>query len=237
MRNIKFTILLFILTAGVRLHAQTGMHIGVDGAFNGTFIINQNNYGHETGELEYAPTFGYTVGGSAGYNFNNHLGVQVEVKHSLQGQKYADIVRGVDVDRSVRLQYTHIPLLFKFSGGGHYATRFYLLAGPQFSFLNKAQETFSSSDQSVFRNYSENRTERFNRRDLQLVLDVGSDFVLYKNFYASTGLRFNYGLWDINADGFKIQNPGRTSSISQNALGGIHFGIHYVFGPPVPVKH
>ncbi|MGZ5244687.1 MAG: porin family protein [Bacteroidia bacterium] len=237
MKTLQYIVLsLFIGMAG-KSYAQTGLHIGIDGAFNGTFIINQNIYDLKTGELDYAPTFGYTLGGAAGYNFNNHIGVQAEVKYSLQGQKYSDNVQGVNVDRSVRLTYTHIPILFKFSGGGHYATRFYVMVGPQFSFLNKAVDKFESANNAVYPSYNEDRTNRFNNRDLQLVLDLGSDFVVYKNLYASTGLRFNYGLWDINADGYKIQDPGRTSSISQNALGGIHFGLHYVFGPPVPVKH
>ena len=233
MKILKYTLLVLFISIVTNSHAQTGLHIGVDGAFNGTFIINQNIYDLPTGELDYAPTFGYTVGGAAGYNFNNHFGVQAEVKHSLQGQKYADIRDGKDVNRSVRLTYTHIPIMFKYSGGGNYATRFYVMAGPQFSFLNKAHEKMESAMIS----YDEDRTARFNNRDMELVLDLGSDFRITGNFYASTGLRFNYGLWDINADGFKIKDPGRTTNISQNALGGVHMGIHYVFGPPLEVVH
>ncbi|MGZ5304048.1 MAG: hypothetical protein ACXWDO_08060, partial [Bacteroidia bacterium] len=76
MKTLQYIVLsLFIGMAG-KSYAQTGLHIGIDGAFNGTFIINQNIYDLKTGELDYAPTFGYTLGGAAGYNFNNHIGVQ-----------------------------------------------------------------------------------------------------------------------------------------------------------------
>ncbi|RYD76391.1 MAG: PorT family protein [Sphingobacteriales bacterium] len=235
MKKYTYILVIFSLFGTIASYAQNGLHVGIDGAFNGTFIINQNIYAdmQDQRELDYAPTFGYTAGFAAGYNFGNHFGLQAEIKHSLQGQKYADVQSNINIDRIVRLKYTHIPVLFKFSGGGNYATRFYVMAGPQFSFLQSAHEKYSSATES----YDVDRTNRFNNRDLQLVLDLGSDFVVYKNLYASTGLRFNYGLWDINADGFKLTGPSRTSDISQNALGGIHVGLHYVIGPPVEIKH
>lgn len=209
--------------------AQKGLHVGVDGAANLTFIINQNNYGGR--EYNYAPTYHFAGGISAGYNFDHHFGFQAEAWTSHEGQNYAeDIANGIHYKRAVDLYYTNVPILFKYSGGAEYPTRFYLMFGPQFGFLRKATNTIDSSDKHT----TFSVTDRFNKTDLELVLDLGSDFTIYHNFYASAGIRFNYGLNDINAPAWHSKNFNGQYNPSGNSFGGVHIGIHYVFGPPVP---
>lgn len=208
--------------------AQKGLNVGLDGAANLTFIINQNTYGHA--EYNYAPTYHLAGGMSLGYNFDHHFGLQAELWTSHTGQNYAqDLSNGTTFKRAVDLYYTNIPLLFKYSGGAEYPTRFYLLFGPQISYLRKATIKIDSGDTHSMIT----ATDRFNKTDIELVLDLGSDFTIYHNLYASAGIRFNYGLNDINAPDWQIKNLHGIYNASTDAWGGIHIGIHYVFGPPV----
>jgi hypothetical protein len=223
----------FSMISALSTYAQQGFHAGLNGSGNLTFIINQNNWGRP--ELEYAPTIGYTGGMELGYNFDRHFGLQAELIASKQGQNYQEENTAlVKTNRSIDLRYTHFPILIKYSGGGDMAIRFYMMAGPQFSFLRHARETYSSD--TMAQSIDHDVTERFEPSDVELVFDMGSDFTLWGNWYMSTGLRFNYGLKDINDPDWQIAGPGKFYSRSQNALGGVYVGVHYVFGKPVAVK-
>lgn len=222
----RIVLITAILLSSIGLYGQKGVHLGVDGSANLTFIVNQNNWGRA--ELEYAPTIGYTGGMALGYNFDRHFGLQAELKASKQGQKYHEENAAlVATTREIDLRYTHFPILVKYSGGGDYPIRFYMMAGPQFSFLRYARETFSSD--TMAQAIDHDVTERFENSDVQLVFDLGSDFTLWGNWYMSTGLRFNYGLKDINDPDWRIAPPGKFYSASMNALGGVHVGVHYIF--------
>jgi hypothetical protein len=229
----RILILALFIMPGLGAFAQQGFHVGLNGSANLTFIINQNNWGRP--ELEYAPTIGYTGGMALGYNFDRHFGIQAELLSSKQGQNYHEENASlVKTERTIGLTYTHFPLLLKYSGGGDYPIRFYLMAGPQFSFLRHATETFSSDtmEQSI----DHDVTDRFEPQDIELVFDLGSDFTLSGNWYMSTGLRFNYGLKDINRPNWQIPGPNKMYSRSQNALGGVYVGVHYVFGQSAKAK-
>lgn len=218
---ISFLCLLLAGNAG----AQKGLDIGLDGAANLIFVINQNNYGRT--ELEYAPTSGFAGGISVGYNFDKHFGIQIEGWHVMEGQHYKlSTISGVDITRKLDLMYNQIPLLFKYSGGGDFGTRFYFMFGPQLGFLQSAHETIQGSGPD-----NENRldiTSRFQKTDVGLVLDLGSDFNITHRIYMSAGLRFNYGLNDINAPAWRIRNHDGNYGPSQNAYGGVHIGLHYM---------
>jgi hypothetical protein len=125
----------------------------------------------------------------------------------------------------VDFYYWHIPLLFKYNGGAQYATRFYVMAGPQLSILNKASIYYNNGQTS----YTIDAMNRFNKQSWEVVFELGSDFTVYKNLYASTGLRFNYGLNDINAPGYQIPDRNGVYNASRNVWGGVNIGLHYVF--------
>ena len=215
----------FLVSLVAFASAQKGFHAGLEGAFNVPAIINQDAYGQQ--ELDYTLTTGWADGVVVGYNFDNHFGFQLEGVSSSQGQHYIKkAANQPTIYRNVDLNYTHIPLLFKYSGGAQYPTRFYLLAGVEMSMLNKASIYYKDSATPS----TIDARNRFNNRDWALVFEFGSDFTLYKGLYLSAGLRFNYGLTDINTPDFRIKNHSGIYNASRNALGGINVGLHYVFG-------
>jgi hypothetical protein len=78
---------------------RTGLHLGVQGAFNSTWILQQNNYNTlnlfyipivRQSEMDYVFTWGGQVGATIGYNFIKRFGIEFQPSFSWAGQTYDD---------------------------------------------------------------------------------------------------------------------------------------------------
>jgi hypothetical protein len=219
--------------------AQKEKHfeIGLQGGYGSVWIINQNNYGLI--EMDYEYTWGGGYNFQVGYNFTEDIGVFAEVGMLNQGQNYKDTWSNQDVKREVKLKYLNVPVFFKYSYGESRA-RFRLLVGPQFGFLQKAEQEYLVNGQefseevkdkegNTFDVGSKDITERYNSTDISFVLDLGADIFLVENvFYLSAGLRMAYGFTDINADAYQLNNLEGNYDPSHNAAVTFMFGAHYV---------
>ncbi len=206
-------------------YAQKGFHAGLEGEFNAVFIVNQETYGGT--ELHYAATTGGAGGVVLGYNFDQHFGLQLEGLYGNQGQHYdLQVANSPTIYRKVDLVYIHYPFFIKYNGGAQYPTRFFIMAGPQYSALNKATIYYDDGTSKS----TTDAKNRFQSGSWEIAFELGSDFTIYKGLYASTGIRINYGLTDINAPGFRIPDRNGIYKASTNAWGGINIGLHYVFG-------
>ena len=224
MKKINVTACLICMTFG-GAYAQKGFNVGLEGGYNMTFIVHQESYGAT--ELDYASTTGGAGGLVLGYNFDNHFGIQIDGAYDKQGQNYTRVkTNEPTMYRQVNLFYSHIPLMFKYSGGSQYPTRFYIMAGPQYSILNRAVINHTNDPND----YSLAAQDRFVSRTWDIVFELGAEVTLYKGWYANAGLRFNYGLNDINAPAYRMPNSNGIYNPSYNAFGGVVIGIHYVFG-------
>ncbi len=233
------TTLLLVFTLFTSVFAQKDKHfeIGAQGGYGSTWIINQNNYGLT--EMDYEYTWGGGFNFQAGYNFTESIGLFTEIGVLNQGQNYKDTWGNADIKRTVDLKYMNVPVFFKYSYGESRA-RFRLLFGPQFGFLQSAEQTYTMNGED----YSEERTdkegntfdvgatdikERFTNTDISLVLDLGADIFLVKNMlYLSVGARMFYGLTDINATAYQINNIDGNYEASHNAGVTFMFGLHYI---------
>jgi len=214
---------LFLISLLPMASAQKGFHIGLEGAYNASFIMNQDAYGEQ--ELDYTATMKWAGGAEIGYNFDRHFGLQAEIITSNQGQHYLKQVAGQPtIYRNVDLNYTNIPFFIKYSSNGNYQARFYLMAGPQLSLLNTASIYYKDAQSE----YTIDAKPRFNSQDWAVAFEFGVDVTLIKNMYASAGLRFNYGLTDINSPDYRIVNHDGIYQGSRNVIGGINVGLHYV---------
>ncbi len=233
--------LLLVCVALTTVTAQKAKHfeIGLQGGYGSVWIINQNNYGIQ--EMDYEYTWGGGFNFQAGYNFNNNIGVFTEVGVLNQGQKYQDVLHNEEVKRSVDLKYLNIPVFFKYSYGESRA-RFRLLVGPQFCFLQKAEQTYQvngedfseekeDKDGNVFNVGSKDITERYNSMDIAIVLDLGADiFLVTDMLYLSAGARIFYGVTDINASAYQLDNYDGKYEPSHNAGVTFMLGLHYIIG-------
>ena len=233
-----FTALIVCATVTIAT-AQKDKHfeVGLQGGYGSVWIINQNNYGLT--EMDYEYTWGGGFNRQLGYNFNENIGLFTEVGMLNQGQNYKDTWDNKEVKREVSLKYLNVPLFFKYAYGENRA-RFRLLVGPQFGFLQKAEQTYQINGEDFnaeledkegnpFNVGSKDIKDRYNSMDVSFVLDLGADIYLMENIlYASVGARMFYGLTDINADAYHLENLDGNYEPSHNAGVTFMFGIHYI---------
>lgn len=162
MKNLVLS--LFACTLFSVLQAQTGAHLGVQGGFNSVWILNQNNYGFQ--ELDYSRKFGFLAGASFGYNFEETIGMQVDLQYVTLGQDYFDLSKDfcnidndgdnkpdkVETFRYVDLSYLQIPVMFKYTSARKKkeVISIHLMAGPTFGVLTGADMLYEADTLALF---------------------------------------------------------------------------------------
>ncbi len=238
-------ILICFVMVSVNAQKAKKFELGLQAGYSNTWIINQNNYGLP--ELDYDTYWGLGYNFQAGYNFNNEMGVFIEVGMTNQGQNYKGNMNNYNtVERTIDMKYLNVPVFFKYSYGESMA-RFRLLVGPQFGFLQTAEQTYKVDGTDIndipkFQDWEMSNgdkvnvgqkdiKERFNSMDIAFVLDLGADiFVMPEMLYISVGFRGYYGFTNINASDYQVENIDGNVDASHNAGGGFYLGFHYVIG-------
>jgi hypothetical protein len=202
-----------------------GLHVGVIGAINTVWILNQNTYGQfGKYELAYKVKLGYYFGGEIGYDISNHFGIQAEYHYrSVQGQDYADRIKRVKYSRSVDLEYQNFPLLFKIktpsiSNEFDRPSSINFLVGIQYSMLKMAKQKLNSQESYI--------TERFRKQDIGAILGLEYNAYLGNRLFFSAGIRGTFGLIDMNSKEWKNASDRGLNS-SHNAIIGLNVGLHY----------
>lgn len=142
--KLSIKIIAFILLAGSAI-AQPRVHLGLTTGFNSTHVLDKGLKSDPRyvakANYEWAP-----IGASAGIDFSNKFGLQLESIRAAQGQIYqmiqtAQNVQQMIAERNIDLSYIQIPLLMKMMSGGTGPARFNFQVGPQLSLLNSGSET------------------------------------------------------------------------------------------------
>lgn len=244
--------LLFIGTMQT-LQAQEGVRVGIKGAFNSTWLFN-NNVSDVGPSLDYESTFGSSFGAQAIFMFAETYGMSAEVLFSSHNQKYVGYYNKNEANSFTvedKISYLDIPLLFRVSS----PKGPYFEIGPQVSFLTGAKETY---DEALFTtdDYSDkNFKNDFNGFGLSGILGFGVDIKITDNINLNTGLRFGYTFTDATTEYSLVEatelalkdqlsvnaqqnhsgkDDGKGGSVfdyqkSSRAWGGLHLGIQYVF--------
>ena len=244
-----FITVLIISLAVSTASAQKAKHFEVAAQIGGgtVWVINQMNYGFWEMEYDYFWSYGFNF--QAGYNFNENIGLFMEIGTTRQGQKYYDnwsipghgITKNDEIKRKISMNYLNIPIFFKYSYGETRA-RFRLLFGPQFCFLQSAKQEYTvngkdmkdmftliNEDGVEFDPAKHDIKERFKNTDIDIVLDLGADiFIVEGVMYLSAGARFWYAMNDLNADAYKIPNKEGIYEPSRNAGIFVFVGFHYI---------
>lgn len=224
----------------VKLPDTAYYYLGVGGSLNNVWIINQNMYGQP--EIDYALKVGGGVMLAAGYNFNDLFGLRIEPSYSWQGQKYEgdQTIDGTtyNTTRNIKLEYFQMPIFFRYSPGTG-DTRFHLMVGPGFAALLSAEQEYLRDGAAPDPFYSwsaarqidpgeEDITDRFNTIDILSVVDLGCDVKLCESWFINIGLRFTYGLTDINAEEWQIENMDGEYKASRNFTAGLNVGFNWM---------
>ena len=238
MKKLFSTVIFFLLFLSGPLMSQKQLYFGLAGTGLSSVITNQNNYGLVA--MDYKVPFGGSGNLNIGFDFNNHVGLKLEIGYTKLGQKYTDNVTNVIKDsafsRNIKLNYLQVPLLFKYRSGGN--TKLYLMVGPQFNILLSANQDYTLNGalyDTTKTNLANQKfvvgqssiKERFSTLDIMARIDFGVDIALAKNLYLNAGLTLAYGLLDINASDWRIKDHTGTYHASHNGYGGINVGISY----------
>ncbi|GIV35196.1 MAG: hypothetical protein KatS3mg031_2731 [Chitinophagales bacterium] len=210
-----------------------GFHFGIEGGLNSNLMLPKlNSYpalitGESKTKFDYGPAFGI----SAGYDFSDRLGIEVEyIIKSVQGYRYSENRHNkIFIDGEINLDYMHVPMMIKYKLfhnklQGARPGIFNVLAGVQYSRLTKAIYTFDNH--TLYENDSQNVEDQFNRNELGFLLGVEYDFYLSKNYFVSLGARASYSK-DVNYYTTFQDWDNRPNSF----LIGITGSFHYLMKP------
>ena len=238
MKKIYLAILAFLMLASIPALAQKGLYLGAAVTEQSTWITNQNNYGLR--EMDYSMTWGLGYNLNIGWDFNDHIGVKVELGSAQFGQNYTDQLGDSAITRDVKMTHFQIPVMFKYRLGGK-VVKFYIAAGPQFDFLSSAKQDYAINgiaynDTLVnmggesFNPGSEDIKERFTSMDVFVRMDLGVEFMVINHLMIDFGLKTGYGLMDINATDYQM--PDRSSGTyhpSHDVFAGLTLGVNWHF--------
>ncbi|MGA2824112.1 MAG: porin family protein [Bacteroidales bacterium] len=236
MKKLYSALLALLLLASFPALAQKGLYFGIAGTVQSTLITNQNNYGLP--EMDYKTTFGGAANLNVGFDFTNHLGIKIELGYGKYGQKYTDTRDSSTFDRNIKLNCLTIPIMLKYRTGGP-IIKFYIAIGPQFNMLMAAKQTYNKNGfpymedvddtitHSTFKVGQEEIKERFSSMDVLARMDLGLDITLVKHLMIEFGIKFGYGLMDLNATDYHIKDHSGAYHPSHNVFGGLTLGLNY----------
>ena len=167
----KSIVILSLLVSFSPLLFAQGFQIGAKAG------VNISNFtGGNFEDVSKSALVGFHIGGLINFMFGSSVSLQPEVLFSTQGAK----LEKAGVEEDFKVSYVNIPIMlkYKFNGG------FYLEAGPQFGFLNKAELNGNSIEDNI------------KKSDVSLGLGVGWDLPIGLKLDA----RYNMGLTDNSDD-------------------------------------
>jgi len=237
----KKTIIVLFLLASVAGFSQKGIYFGIGGFAGSSGVVNQNVYGYP--ELDYEFPFSYGFNANVGFGFTDNLGVIMHIGYAKLGQKYSDLRGDSTFVRNFEMSYLTVPVMFRYTSGGKVA-RFYASAGPEMAFLLSAEQEYtyqtpSMSEPAQYEEWVLNKDgeafnvgdpdieERMTPIDIMARIDVGVNISLMQNLLLDVGLTMNYGLTDLNAPAYRIEDYSGNYNPSHNFYGGITLGLNY----------
>ena len=219
----KRIILLFVLATTLSTTYAQSLRLGVEGAFNSTWLFNKT-VSDAGDELDYKSTFGGQFGAIVLYNFKEGVGISSGVLFGSVNQKYTNRIPlggnkfGDAFETENKIKYIDIPVLFRItSTGGPYFE-----IGPQFSLLSKAEYTDKKGPNlpSTTADVKDNT----NSLNISGQIGFGFDIKASEKVLINAGLRFGYGLTDARK---KPSNSSSKYEATHTAVGGFHLGITY----------
>jgi len=247
----KALLTIAVVIAALSTQAQ-GFRVGVSGGVNSTWLMNKNVFDANDG-LDIAATFGGRMGIDAIYSFNEKVGLGIGFNFiSRNSQKYTGDEAFLNGDLTTKLNYFDIPLTLRLTSSGGT----YFEIGPNFGFLNKAEESYENDDFSNLDYEDVDIKNAFESTNIGLVFGFGVDIDVSENIYITTGLRLGYGFTDVTKEydndlEFLADNPESLDNDAfylttlaahvdddgdnnyektSRVFGGLHIGISYKFG-------
>lgn len=147
------------------------------------------------GVIEGEATVGFGAGVFLGFNFTDHVGMQVEAIYNTLSQKYSELGN----DYQVNLKYVNIPLLLSLNTGKNNPVNLNIVAGPQLG-ISVGSDIFNGD------NNPSDAVLNVKNGDLGFAYGAGLDFGLNaaKTVRLGLGFRGVLGMFDISDDSQSI---------------------------------
>jgi len=216
----KLTIAALFALLSAPLFSQQGLQIGF--RLNPEFTGLTNNDDSDAGpELDFKKHFTYlSFGLGAVYNFNEHVGLGVDLLFSREGQAFTGTFNGGEIDSNAyssvvatqmylndtfpygkyealaELNYIKLPIMLSLTSDNSKPAFFTMLVGPQINFLQGVAQEVNGED-------LEYPDTDFEPKDLYKkltfggVLALGGGFNISSHMVLSARLRFDYGFNDV----------------------------------------
>ncbi len=214
------TAVAFSLACGP-VFAQSGFDFGLKGIFQASALINKQDQAAGT-ELDYKVKTGISGGVSVGYSFTKHLGAEIDILSSTQGQGYVGVVSQINNNSAPILSYEFknlafsnsipftgnytaqiylhtlkIPILFRYTGDNTKKVFFSSFIGPQINMLSSASLKINDKDAPLSASAKMNFTDGYKKTTLDLAFGFGAGLNITDNLVVSLHLRLDYGMGDV----------------------------------------
>jgi hypothetical protein len=196
-----------------------------------TDLMNKND-DNAGNELDLTNHFGYLSGGvGAIYNFNNNIGLAVDLLFSREGQAFKGHFTGSPPDAATyssvvntqvslnntvivgdyvalaELNYIKLPIMFSLTSDNTQPYFFTLLVGPQFNFLEGVAQEVNNEDLE-YPNTNIKPIDLYKSFTINGVLAIGGAYNLTPNLVLSARLRFDYGFNDVEKKDVMVSYSG-----------------------------
>lgn len=201
--------------------AKNWVEVGIKGDVNFNYLLNTNIIDDVNMNSSYF-SVGNFKGVKFGFNFNQSVGVTIDILHSAMNQKYKTEyldTMSMNIEKKIHLNYVDIPVLFR-----TFTDVTYFEIGPQISFLVNAKETYSSQSPLVL-DYTNTDKSRFSPYNISAVIGFGTLMWGKNNFSLILAFRAAYGFLDIIADKQNYSYPNN---------GGVGTSTNYLTHQPFP---
>jgi len=221
-------VVILIIVFGVS-KAQT-VELGIRYNPEFTYLLNKND-NNAGSNLSLTSNFAYYSLGAGGIiNFNNYLGIAVDLLFSREGQRFEGnftgsfdastyslvVRRQLDLNNlessgnyvaKAELNYIKIPLMISITSDNTRQFFFTLQAGPQFNFLVDVAQEVNHHDLD-YPNNNINPIDLYKSFTINGVLAVGSAYNLSSHLILSAKVRVDYGFNDVENKDIMVSYNG-----------------------------
>jgi hypothetical protein len=237
MKNYPFrlSLVFFFILAGISpVIAQSAKSTWMTTSLglNSCWILNQNSYGNQ--ELDYGTKFGINASIGANYFINNQYGISTGIAFGNLGQNYQGEQADANATRKINLKYIQVPLLVMKQLRDPQSPC-WLTFGPQLMFLASASQTYSREEGSELPHPEylpegkKDVTKWYKPADV--MLNLGYTKVNYVRTNDKVRMMWTinmaYGLFDINAEEYQIENIHGEYKPSHNFYIGAQIGLMF----------
>ncbi|MEP6674926.1 MAG: porin family protein [Ferruginibacter sp.] len=253
-----YSTIVIILSVSLQIaFAQKGFDLGIRYLLTESALYNKSD--KNSSAIKRESTLSYFSGGIAlGYNFNRHMGIELDILHSRQGQEFSGmntlnstgnafnhevaIIASANNDQTAgayqakaELNMLKIPVLLRLSTDNSKPFYFHVNVGPQLDFLQSAVFEYNGEDVELPGTGIEPK-DVYRKLTIDGVLGVGAGFKMSKHWNLLAQARFDYGVQDVEKKNStysfnNVQQPyyGNGRDATHNATAALMVGFNYKF--------